>query len=430
MHLHGVDSLNQDTKPELLVQLMGISSVSSEGSTVIPEAIQNLLNEFPQVTTPPTELPPQHDCDHAIPLVEGAQPINVRPYRYPPALKDEIEAQVDAMLQQGIIQPSSSPFNSPILLVRKKDKTWRFCVDHRYLNALIVKMTFPIPMFEQLMDEFSRARWFSTLDLLSSYHQIQMRPSEEYKTAFSTHVGHYEFRIMALGLSGVPGTFQGAMNTILKPLLRRCVIVFFDDILVYSSTLEEHIDHLRQVFSLLAKEQWHVKLSKCKFTQTEISYLGNIVSAQGVATDPSKVADIMSWPRPSNVKELRSFLGLSGFDRRFVHQYAIISKPLIALLKKNSLFVWTSEHTTAFDTLKHCLSSAPVLALPDFTQQFCIKTDASNLGVGTVLLQKGHPLAFLSCALGPKNQGLSAYEKGIHGDSYCSRPVAFISATW
>jgi hypothetical protein len=200
--LQGISSTEDDTDADLLVQVFGLSSVLNEGISDIPSDIHHLLSEFPQLTTPPTELPPRRDCDHAIPLIEGAQPVSVRPYRYPPALKDEIEAQVDAMLQQGIIQPSTSPFNSPVLLVRKKDKTWRFCVDYRYLNALMVKTAFPIPVFDQLMDELAGARWFSTLDLLSGYHQIRMRPGEEYKTAFSTHVGHYEFRVVAFGLSG------------------------------------------------------------------------------------------------------------------------------------------------------------------------------------------------------------------------------------
>jgi hypothetical protein len=201
-----------------------------------------------------------------------------------------------------------------------------------------VKTAFPIPVFEQLMDELAGARVFSTLDLLSGYHQIRLREGEEYKTAFSTHVGHYEFRVVAFGLTGAPGTFQGAMNTTLHPVLRRCAIVFFDDILVYSQTMEEHNEHLRHVFQLLSKDQWHIKLSKCKFAQTSISYLGHIISDQGVATDPSKIDAVLSWPTPACVKELRSFLGFTGFYRKFVKHYAIIAKPLTTLLKKHSLF--------------------------------------------------------------------------------------------
>jgi hypothetical protein len=208
VHLHGIPSAESYSDTDLLVQVFGLSAVQPECTTEVPADIQTLLSAFPQLTTPPTELPPQRTCDHAIPLIEGAQPVNVRPYRYPPALKDEIEAQVDAMLTQGIIQHSTSPFNSPVLLVRKKDNTWRFCVDYRYLNSLTVKTAFPIPVFEQLMDELAGAHWFSTLDLLSGYHQIRMRPGEEYKTAFSTHVGHYEFHVVAFGLSGARERFR------------------------------------------------------------------------------------------------------------------------------------------------------------------------------------------------------------------------------
>jgi len=211
-----------------------------------------------------------------------------------------------------------------------------------------VKTAFPIPVFEQLMDELAGARYFSTLDLLSGYHQIRLREGEENKTTFSTHVGHYEFKVVAFGLSGVPGTFQGAMNSTLKPCLRRCAIVFFDDILIYSKTFEEHINHLRLVFSLLAKDQWRIKLSKCKFVQTEISYLGHVISSKGVATDPAKIEAVVSWPTPTTVKELRSFLGFAGFYRRFVRHYVVISKPLTTLLKKHSLFVWSTKHETAF----------------------------------------------------------------------------------
>ena len=261
------------------------------------------------------------------------------------------------------------------------------------------------------MDELSKAKWFSSLDLNSGYHQIRLKPGEEFKTTFQTHFGHFEFKVMAFGLCGAPGTFQGAMNTTLAPLLRKCVLVFFDDILVYSETLEDHWEHLKLVFQLLAKDQWAVKLSKCSFVQQQISYLGHIISSQGVATDPAKVEAVNSWPQPTSVKELRSFLGLAGYNRKFVRHFAVIAKPLTELLKKNVLFVWTPDHTASFQALKQALVTAPVLVMPDFSLPFCLETDASKLDVGAVLLQQGHPLAFISKPLGLKTQGLSTYEK-------------------
>jgi hypothetical protein len=346
-----------------------------------------------------------------IPLVPGAKPVYVRPYRYSPALKDEIEKQVADMLAKGLIQPSVSAFSSPILLVRKKDGTWRFFINYRYLNALTLKSKFPIPVFDELMDELARARWFTSLDLNAGYHQVRLKPGEEFKTAFQTHFGHLEFRVMAFGLCGAPAIFQGAMNTTLAPLLRKCVIVFFDDILIYSASYEEHIQHIHVVLSLLLKDKWCVKLSKCTFAKPHINYLGHIISAQGIATDPAKISAIVEWPTPTDTKQLRSFLGLAGYYRRFVRHFALIAKTLTALLKKDTLFVWTDEHETAFQTLKEALTEAPVLAVPDFSKKFCIETDACKSGVGAVLMQEGHPLAYISKPLGPKTQGLSTYEK-------------------
>lgn len=323
----------------------------------------------------------------------------------------EIEQWVTDMLQTGMIQPSTSALSSPILLVRKKDGTWCFCVDYRMLNALTIKSKFPIPVIDELLDELSSAAWFSTLDLRAGFNQIRLAPGKEHKTAFQTHWGHFEFTVMAFGLTGAPNTFQGAMNTTLQPLLRQCALVFFDDILVYSRTLEEHMHHLRQVLSLLERDKWLLKLSKCRLAQQCISYLGHVVSAAGVATYPMKVAAIRDWPVPADLKQLRSFLGLVSYYRKFVHHYAIIARPLSDLLKKGALFVWTPAHDEAFSALKQALVSAPVLALPDFSKKFQLQTDASELGVGAVLLQDGHPLAFVSKALGPRTRGLSTYEK-------------------
>lgn len=275
---------------------------------------------------------------------------------------------------------------------------------------MTLKSRYPVPVFDQLIDELSNAHWFSKLDLKAGYHQILLQ-GEEFKTVFQTHLGHFEFRVMAFGLSGAPNTFLGAMNDTLAPVLRKSALVFFDDILIYSATLEEHLVHLRTVLQLLRKDHWKVKLSKCEFAKQEISYLGHVISHQGVATDPSKVSAIANWPSPASVKALRSFLGLAGFYRKFVRHFGVISRPLTDLLKKHALFIWTHEQETAFCTLKQALMAAPVLALPDFTQPFCIYTDACSNGIGAVLMQNGHPLAYLSRALGPKTQGLSIYEK-------------------
>lgn len=316
---------------EVLVHVCSVTEVDTESATTVHPEIEVLLHDFAVVFQPLSSLPPKRYCDHEIPLLPGAKPVHIRPYRYPPALKDEIERQVAEMLTKGVIQPSASAFSSPVLLVRKKDGSWRFCVDYRYLNALTVKGHFPIPVFDELMDELAQAKWFSSLDLNSGYHQVRLKAGEEFKTAFSTHFGHFEFTVMAFGLCGAPGTFQGAMNTTLAPLLRKCVLVFFDDILIYSPTFEMHLEHLKQVLELLAKDQWVVKLSKCRFAQQSITYLGHVISAEGISTDRAKVDVVQAWPTPKSVKELRSFLGLAGYYRKFVRHFAVIAKPLTNL---------------------------------------------------------------------------------------------------
>lgn len=407
-----LQGLLPNTSQPAVLQLNHIASSSSasDSSELLP-AIRDLVDEYQDLFQEPTDLPPRRQCDHRIPLVPGASPVAVRQYRYKPALKDEIEKQVSEMLQSGLIQPSTSAFSSLVLLVRKKDNSWRFCVDYWLLNSLTLKTKFPIPVVDELLDELSQAKWFTCLDLRAGFNQIRLAPGEEHKTAFQTHWGQFEFTVMSFRLTGAPNTFQGAMNTTLQPLLQKCVLVFFDDILVYSPTLESHVEHLRQVFNLLAADQWKVKFSKCQFAKQSISYLGHIVSNRGVSTDPGKIESVQLWPQPKDIKELRSFLGLSGYYRKFVRNYAVIARPLTDLLKKGTIFVWTPVHSSAFEALKTALVSAPVLALLDFSKPFQLQTDASDSGVGAVLLQDGHPLAFVSKALGPRTSALSTYEK-------------------
>jgi hypothetical protein len=216
------------------------------------------------------------------------------------------------MMEQGVITHSNSAFGSPVILVKKEEKHWRLVVDYRHLNALTVKGKYPLPVIDELLDELAGACWFSKLDLKVGYHQIRLAPGEEHKTAFQTHNGQYEFKVMAFGLTGAPATFQHAMNATLAPILCKFAIVFFYDILIYSPTYIQHLDHLQQVLTILANECWQVKLSKCVFAQQSVAYLGHVVPADGVATNSSKIESIKNWPRPDNQKELRGFLGITG----------------------------------------------------------------------------------------------------------------------
>lgn len=217
----------------------------------VPAAVVCILEQFAAVFSEPTGLPPRRDCDHKIELIPGAQPVSMRPYRHSPELKTEIERQVQEMLDSGIIQPSKSSFSSPVILVKKKDGTWRMCIDFRRLNSLTRPTKFPIPIIDELLEELAGASWFSKLDLCAGYLQIRLAEGEEFKTAFQTHSGQFEYKVMTFGLSGAPATFNSAMNITLKPCLRRCVMVFFDDILVYSQSLEQHVKDLTEVLQLL-----------------------------------------------------------------------------------------------------------------------------------------------------------------------------------
>lgn len=402
-----LQELAADRALEHIVQLNATKGGHIE---TIPVEIKQVLQEYSGCFLTPTGLPPHRPYDHHITLLPGVQPVNVKPYRYSPQQKNEIERQIKEMLQQGIIQYSHSPFASPVLLVRKKDGTSRFCVDYRHPNAVTVKDRYPMPVVDELLDELAGSTFFTKLDLRSGYHQIRLAEEDKCKTAFRTHSGHYEFRVMPFGLTCAPTTFQAAMNTIFAHAIRKIVLVFVDDILIYSQTLLDHQKHLREVFRLLEQNQLYVKKSKCSFAQNSLEYLGHIVSAQGVATDPSKITAVQNWPCPRNTQQLRGFLGLAGYYRKFIRHFGILCRPLTQLLKKNVQFIWTPTIRDAFTAIKKALTQAPVLALPDFTKEFVLETDACASGVGAVLMQQGHPLAFLSKALGVKNQALSIYD--------------------
>lgn len=248
-----------------------------------------MIAEYVDVFEMPTTLPPHRSFDHKIPLKEGEANVNIRPHRYPPAQKDVIESMIKELLDSGVIRPSNSPFSSPIVMVKKKDGSWRMCIDYRQLNKFTVKDKFPIPVIEELIDELQGAQVFSKLDLRSGYHQIRMHDDDVYKTAFKSHDGHYEFVVMPFGLTNAPSTFQALMNSVFKPFLRKFTLVFFDDILVYSKSISEHVQHLKLVLQVMRENSLYAKQSKCVFGTDKVEYLGHVISGQGVSTDPSKI---------------------------------------------------------------------------------------------------------------------------------------------
>ena len=366
----------------ILVELgcIRVMEMETEARPKIPIPFQKVLNQFQMIFDSPTGLPPRRSHDHAITLLPGTPPINVRPYRYPQFQKAKIERLVKEMLAACIIQLSTSPYSSLVLLVRKKDGGWCFYVDYRVLNKAIVADKFPLPMIDELLDELHGATIFSKLDLRSSYHQISVLPSDVTKTSFRTHKGYYDFLIMPFGLTNAPSTFQAIMNGIFRDCLRKFVLVFFDDILVCIQSIREHQKRLSVVLQVLEAHLLFANPKKCRFAQSNLKYLGHIIYDQGVVADVGKVEVMLKWPIPRSLKELRGFLGLTEYYRCFVANYGSIAWPLTQLLQKDH-FHWGPKAEFSFQSLMIAMTQLPVLALPNFSKPFIVKTDASGTGI-------------------------------------------------
>ena len=324
-----------------------------------------------------------------IQLKEGAKPFKASPYRSNPKLRKEISKQVNEMLEDGIIRPSVSSFGSPVLLVSKPDGTWRFVVDYRKLNSLTVQDSHPVG---HLMDSIqslgsSQAKYFSTMDLQSGYFQVPVSEASKKYTAFVTYDGLYEFNRMSFGLTNAPACFSRLMSRVLQNLRWDIALLYLDDIIVFSKTFEEHLVNLSKVFDRLQNAKLTLKPTKCFFGREKIRFLGHIVSAEGLEPLPDKCQAVKEFPTPRKVRDVRAFLGLVGYYRKYIKNFSKIAAPLTDLTKRETSFQWNDSCESAFQTLKTKLLKAPILAYPDYSKDYILYTDASSEAVGMVLSQ-------------------------------------------
>ena len=358
------------------VSVHAVASAVLTGDAVPPaadglcsrEAIDVLLSEYQDVSAAITGMPPDRGVGHTIPLLPGDHKPPARPlYRLSPLELQEVRSQVTDLLAKGLIEPSTSPYAAPILFVKKNDGSLRMCIDYRALNRITVRNQYPLPRIDDLLDQLAGASVFSSLDLQSGYHQIRITEEDRPKTAFKTPMGLYQFKVLSFGLTNAPSTFQAVMNDIFGDLIGKYVMIYLDDILIYSRSAEEHLVHLRTVLQRLREHKLYIKLSKCDFNCPELPFLGHIVGRGGVKVDPAKVKAVREYPRPRTLHDVRAFLGLANYFRRFMRGFAAQVAPLTDLTR-GPLWdgTWMDKQEEAFQWVKSALTAAPVLALPDF----------------------------------------------------------------
>ncbi|GJR89252.1 putative reverse transcriptase domain-containing protein [Tanacetum coccineum] len=357
------------------------------------------LEDVPIVRDFPEDLPgipPARQVEFQIDLVPGAAPVARAPYRLAPSEMKELAEQLQELSDKGFIRPSSSPWGALVLFVKKKDGSFRMCIDYRELNKLTVKNRYPLPRIDDLFDQLQGSSVYSKIDLRLSYHQLRVREEDIPKTAFRMRYGHYEFQVMPFGLTNAPAVFMDLMNRVCKPYLDKFVIVFIDDILIYSKNKEEHEEHLKLILELLKKEELYAKFSKCEFWIPKVQFLGHVIDSKGIHVDPAKIESIKDWASPKTPTEIRQFLGLAGYYRRFIEGFSKIAKSMTKLTQKNVKFDWGEKEEAAFQLIKQKLCSAPILALPKGSENFIVYCDASHKGLGAVLMQNEKVIAYAS----------------------------------
>ena len=403
--------------------------ISSGAASVVETSA--LLQEFQDVLAGipvSASMPPKRDIDHAIELEPGSAPPHRGVIRLSPPELEELTRQLKELLEKGFIRPSVSPYGAPVLFVSKLKEpgALRMVVDYRALNKLTVKNKYPLPRIDDLLDRLHGAQVFSKIDLQSGYHQVRIKEEDIPKTAFRTRYGHYEWTVLPFGLTNAPATFQTLMNSVLRPFLDKFVLVYLDDVLIYSRSPEEHLHHLRLVLDALRKHKLYAKASKCDWGKGELAFLGHIIGAQGIRMDPSKLDAIAKWPTPANVTQLQSFLGLANYYRRFVHGFSRVAAPLTALCSpKTEGWPWTSAHDEAFTALKLALTSAPIIHPPDLSKPFTVTTDASKFAIGAVLTQGAFPelrtIAYESRKQTPAERNYPVHDKEMLAIVYALR---------
>ncbi|GJV76990.1 putative reverse transcriptase domain-containing protein [Tanacetum coccineum] len=356
-----------------------------------------IVRDFPEVF--PKELSglsPTRQVEFQIDLMPGAAPVARAPYRLASFEMKELSKQLQELSDKGFIRPSSSLWGVPVLFVKKKDGSFRMCIDYRELNKLTVKNRYPLPRIDDLFDQLQGSSVYSKIDLRSGYHQLRVREEDIPKTAFRTRYGQYEFQVMPLGLTNAPAVFMDLMNRVYKPYLDKFVIVFIDDILIYSKNKKEHEEHLKVILELLKKEELYAKFSKCEFWIPKVQFDIHVIDSQGIHVDPAKIESIKDWASPKTPTEIRQFLGLVGYYRRFIEGFLKFAKPMTKLTQKKVAFDGGDKQEAAFQTLKHRLCSAPILALPQGAENFIVYCDVSHKGLGAVLMQNEKVITYAS----------------------------------
>ena len=378
--------------------------------------LQSLLNDFKSVfASSKNDIGRINGTDHYIRLLDNSRPIYRRHYRHSIAELNEIRKQVSALLDKGLIRKSKSPWAFPVTLANKSDGTLRLCIDYRPLNAITIDEREPIPIVQDIIDKLAKAKVFSVLDMAWGYWHVPIHPESIDKTAFITPDGHYEWLVLPFGLKNAPATFQRIVREVLGELLDHGVIPYFDDIIVYSETIPEHLRLLYRVFLKLKQANVRLRYEKCRFGQPEVEYLGFVVSHGKQKPSPAKTSSVANYPTPTSVKAIQRFIGLANYYRRFVPNFSRIAEPLTRLTRKNTEFVWGPEQQSSFDSLQRALTTEPVIAIYDPSKPVVLYTDASKIGIGAVLMQKdqdnhNHVVAYFSRRLNQHEANYSASE--------------------